>query len=508
MKVKHTLVALALVAVLGGLLYFLMRQPEKPAEDAIPREDLFTFTPDQVAEFTIEAPAQPAATFRRLPDAAAPAPDTATPPAEGEPTEPKPEPRWEIVEPAGIAADSAQIQMFLEEIDAMQGSLLEVDGAPAWSEYGLDAPEKSYRFKLKDGKEAQFAIGKQNPGEYARYSRRDNAPPVVLIDNVDNKALIEKTLFDLRDKRILPVDITSQASRLELRFNFGGAAASAEELAKARELGLPTRSPLIVMTRDAGSGNWLLDEPRVRTDYGATGYLISTLAGGQMRSVEQETASGLAQFGLERPEIRAEVTTPAGKQSLLVGKQGTEGQEQFFYAKNSVWPHVFTILRTAYDQLNQDKEAYRNRFLFDFTTTNAKRLAIKTQSAEHVFALRGEEWFMAGSPERKMEQFQVDNFLNSIHSLRVAYYPSDAPNRFAAYGLNEPWMQIRVTFGENNQEETILFARRNNKFYAARQGEDSVYELSPNEPENLETKLKELITPQEPASAPPAPATQ
>ena len=48
--------------------------------------------------------------------------------------------------------------------------------------------------------------------------------------------------------------------------------------------------------------------------------------------------------------------------------------------------------------------------------------------------------------------------------------------------------------GERNQEETIVFGRASGKFYAARQGEPSVYEMSPNEPDNLETKLKDLAS--------------
>jgi len=61
------------------------------------------------------------------------------------------------------------------------------------------------------------------------------------------------------------------------------------------------------------------------------------------------------------------------------------------------------------------------------------------------------------------------------------------------------------TFGEKNQEETIFYARKDKKFYAARQGEPSVYELSPNEPDNLEAKLKELTEPPVP-EPPPAPS--
>ena len=53
-------------------------------------------------------------------------------------------------------------------------------------------------------------------------------------------------------------------------------------------------------------------------------------------------------------------------------------------------------------------------------------------------------------------------------------------------------MTVKVITGKDNREETILFGRKNDHFYAARQGEVSVYEMSPDEPKNIESRLKEL----------------
>jgi hypothetical protein len=499
MKIKHTILALVILLVLGGAFYYLNQQPERPDPNAIPKEKLFSFTADQVEEFAIEIPPQPPASFRRV---ASTEPPPAAPPA-GESSEP-PAPPWEIVTPEGIAADSSLIQSFVEELPNLQTTPLAGEtAAPVWSEYGLDQPQRVMRVKLKDGKEVALSVGKENPSGYARYGRRDDTAPVLLLDTTDNKSLLEKTLFDLRDKRILPLDF-NQATRLEIRFRFGEQQASAEELGRARELGLPTKPARIVVTKQP-NGNWQLDVPRLRTDHGNTNYLITMLTGAIMKSIEEEKASSLAKYGLNTPQIRVDITTPQGISSLLVGNMKKEGDQEFFYAKNSTWPHVFTILRTAYDQINQDLDAYRNRYLFDFETSNAKRLEVVGPTGEFIFGRRGEEWFKAGSPETKMAERKVENFLNDVHSLRISSYTSDEPNRFAAYGLNNPWMRIKITFGDQNQEEIILFSRRNNKFYAARQGEPSVYELSPTEPENLESKLSELTTDAPAAGAAPSP---
>ena len=67
-----------------------------------------------------------------------------------------------------------------------------------------------------------------------------------------------------------------------------------------------------------------------------------------------------------------------------------------------------------------------------------------------------------------------------------------AREALADYGLDKPWMKVKVTFSESNKEETILFGQKNKKFYAGRADSPSVFELAPIEPEELEKKLKDL----------------
>ncbi|HWP84426.1 MAG TPA: hypothetical protein VNN17_04515, partial [Terriglobia bacterium] len=149
MNVKHTLVAFLILLALGGAFYYLNRLPEKPDEKAIPKEDLFSFKAEDVEEFTLEEAGKPPATFRRR-SAAAPGSGAA---GSGQSQQ------WEITAPPGIAADSAQIQSFIEEIAGMQGTPVAVADPIQWSEYGFEPPARTYRFRLKNGKAFTFSIG-------------------------------------------------------------------------------------------------------------------------------------------------------------------------------------------------------------------------------------------------------------------------------------------------------------------------------------------------------------
>jgi hypothetical protein len=220
---------------------------------------------------------------------------------------------------------------------------------------------------------------------------------------------------------------------------------------------------------------------------------VTTLSGAVMSAIEEETPAAIGRYGLNQPAIRLTVKLADGKSAnLWVGNKA--GDEAAYYAQNSVWPQVFKINQYTFDQFNQQLDNYRNRTLFDFQTANARRVEILWSGGEMRLDKRGEEWFRTGTPEAKVETAKVETFLNGAIALRVQQFTTDRTGQLGQYGLSEPWMRVKITFGEDNKEETVVFARKDNRFYAARDGEPSVYEMSPEEPDNLEPKVRDLTS--------------
>ena len=86
----------------------------------------------------------------------------------------------------------------------------------------------------------------------------------------------------------------------------------------------------------------------------------------------------------------------------------------------------------------------------------------------------------------------MEVFLNTVHALRIMNYTTDQAGRSASYGLAKPWVKIKVTFGDNNREETVLLGQQDKRLYGARQGEPAVYEFSAGEIESVQSKLQDL----------------
>jgi hypothetical protein len=452
------------------VFYYLEQQPEPPSAEEAAKQKVFAFDAGQVEEFTVESLNEPAFTVRR---AAAGQPSESAGEASAQPAATG----WQITAPAEIAPDNSEIDSFVSEIPNLQSTPVEGDAPLAPSEYGLDTPQKTIRFKLRGGQTLALSIGNQNITSTSKYGKLDSSPNVFLIETA-SAGVLDKTLFNLRDKRAIPLAV-DQAQQIEVEFNY-------KDGARAGQKGR------LALTKQQ-DGNWHLTDPAVRTDFSSSNYFVTALSGAVMSAVEEEAPAAIGRYGLSQPAIRLTVKLADGKSAnLWVGNKA--GDEAAYYAQNSVWPQVFKINQYTFDQFNQQLDNYRNRTLFDFQTANARRVEILWSGGEMRLDKRGEEWFRTGTPEAKVDTAKVETFLNGTIALRVQQFTTDRPGQLAQYGLNSPWMRVKVTFGEDNKEETIVFARHDNRFYAARQGEPSVYEMSPEEPDNLEPKVRDLTS--------------
>ncbi len=284
MKILHTFVALGILLLLGGVLYYLDKNPPENASEAIPEEKLFSFQADQVEEFSIEMPNEPILTSRRLPDGEA----SQTEAEVEESPATADQPQWEFLSPEGVAADSMLIQYFVESLPDLDYTPVTEEAPASLADYGLDEPQKIFSIKLKQGETVTLSVGGENPSGYAKYGMLSASPGVFLLDSLGSPAL-EKTLFDLRDKRALPIDM-DRAQRLEM----------------------DNKTGKFVMTK-LPNNNWELTQPSVRTDYASANYFVIRLIGALMKTVEEEAASSLARYGLNRPQAGLQVTLPDGQ---------------------------------------------------------------------------------------------------------------------------------------------------------------------------------------------------
>jgi len=397
-------------------------------------------------------------------------------PAEGEAIQCRREgDEWKIVAPRELAVDSSAVSSWLSSFTDLPSEDL-VDEQPAsLADYGLDPPSDVIEASLANGSNSlTLNIGAETPTGNSFYIRAGDDPRVFKLAGYRKTSLL-KSLFDLRDRTILPVD---PAKITGLRISGASSPVNFE------------KTP---------AGDWqLVLPPAVRTDkFGVEG-LIRSLENAQMQSVVSEEARNLARYGLVRPALRIRTTQEGDNVELWIGKKSEE--TRYFAMQRGKGP-VFTVFDTFVNQFKKPASDFRNRDLFDFSSFNASRLEIQTSDRQLVLEKKEEEWQMTSGGEGVAESSQVSELLGNLHALRAEEFVTDRPGPLSPYGLDSPQITVRVEWGDG-QQESVSLTRSGAKAYAKRGDSATVCEISSSSLEKVEESLEKLSSSEEAKSPP------
>ena len=307
-------------------------------------------------------------------------------------------------------------------------------------------------------------LGDQTPTSSGVYAQIAGNPRVVSLPSYD-KSSLEKTLFDLRDKRAVTLD-TDQISRIE-----------AESKDKRYTL---EKNP---------DGVWdLVLPPPVRADRYSVDGLVSQLRTVTMQAVVAEDKKDLSSYGFQSPTLRVALKAPNGTQTLVLGKKDGERYD----AMNSALEPIFTVENSFLNQFQKDPADFRDKDLFSFSTFDVKHLEADTPKGHWAFEQQNNKWKETAPKAKDVPSDKVETLINSIHGLRADSFPKASTGDLAAFGLNKPAYSFKVQFGDKKQTETVQAAKVSGKVYARRDTDPLPSELAPTALDGVEKALGEL----------------
>src|SRR3954468_19131464 len=106
---------------------------------------------------------------------------------------------WKLTEPVQADADGTVIDAMVSAIGDLKQKTEIGDGDA--KQYGFDPPRIAATVKLDDGKEQSLEVGETNPFDNTIYVRKGGEKTIRVADGWA-KSSFEKTLVDLRDKRV------------------------------------------------------------------------------------------------------------------------------------------------------------------------------------------------------------------------------------------------------------------------------------------------------------------
>jgi hypothetical protein len=442
MKFRGLLVAVAVLAVLGGLV--LWSNKKKAAADAKPPADaspkLLSIPDDQFKQIKIAKTGGDTTVLTR---------------GDGN--------KWQITQPKPLPADQDAVGSLVSTLSSLSTDRLIEDKASDLAQYGLTKPTMEVTVTKKDGKTESVLLGDDTPTGGGEFAMKQGDPRVFTVASFV-KTSVDKSYKDLRDKRLLTFDSD-----------------------KLTRVGLQSKGPEIEFGKN-NQNDWQILKPKpLRADGSQVEDLIRKLKDAKMDTTvsEDDAKKAAAGFASGRRVAVATVTDSSGNQQLEVRQAGTD-TDKTYYAKSSVVEGFYKVPNDLGDALNKGVDDFRNKKLFDFAWSDPTKIQIGTA----VYQKSGDKWTRDG---KTMDSTSIQNLIDKLRDLAAIKFQDTAGGAVA--------LEATVTSNDGKRVEKVIINKQGDQYLAKRENEPSIYVLDSKAAEDL---IKAAADVKEAAPAKPA----
>ena len=354
---------------------------------------------------------------------------------------------WQITEPRKLPADQNTVSTMVSTLSSLQSERVVEDKASDLNAYGLAQPALEVDLTEKDNKNQKLLIGDDTPTGGSVYAMLTGDPRVFTIGSY-NKTSFDKSVNDLRDKRLLTV-AADKITRLDLVRN----------------------NQTIEFGRD--KDEWQILKPKpLRADTFEVGSLVQKLTEARMDvsgsdASAKDAASG---FAHGTPVAVAKVTDLAGTQELQVRKD-----KDTYYARSSAVEGVYKVDSSLGQAMDKGLDDFRNKKIFDFGFSDPDKIEMHNGSKTVFLSRTGADWWSNG---KKMDAISVQDFVSALRDLSA--------NKLVDSGFTSPAVEVIVSSDGGKKVEKVSIAKSGNSCIAKREGDPTLYQLDANAIDSLQ----------------------
>ena len=362
---------------------------------------------------------------------------------------------WTLALPAQVAgaeADEATVSAILDRLDSLR-SKNTLDGMDAKAA-GLDTPKLAVTVGEEGGKESTLLLGADNTFNQTTYAQKKGEAAIQAIATAD-KAPFEKTVFDLRDKRVAHLDPGAEVRKIEVS---------------------GTQAPY---TLEKDGADWkLAGAAGGKADAAAAANIARAVSELKATGIAAETADAarLAGLGLAPAKITARLTlaTPGGKDALRTVLLGQPAQAQgsikvTTVAKRDDSPTVFEVDSQIIRDLDKPLFDLQDKSVLAFDREQVRRIEVAAPGAQTISVARSkgpppdggvaEETFEVLAPTKgPANKWKMSGLLFALSGMKAAAMavavPATAKGK-AALGLDKP--RTVTLFGEGDKVLARIF---------------------------------------------------
>ena len=418
---------------------------------------VFKFSPAEVATLHLQVAGQPKIRCERQ--------VASNPDVTGELSE------WEMIRPVKVKADVRVVEEIVSALDSLKVAVFEVDGEYDPATYGLAQPKITIALQsTADDQIRELQIGSDagTPGRI--YVARSDHRAVYEV-NKEIYTQLNRTVFDLRDKRVIDFQRTA-THRFALR-----------------------QGDSEVVCQKNVDGEWEITEPvRLKADEKAVDDLLFGVDALRVVAFVDDQPTRLQPYGLDSPSIEASFIVPNSEPAvLLVGKMKGDN----IYVKAQDAASVFLVKNELLNLVGMRVADLRNKQILDFDSDAAAKIVLKHGNVNLTCQKQGTNWRLTHPVQEQAANGAVRGIIQQVNRLTVEAFLAVSPS-ITTTGLDVPEIRLVVTLKDRTEHRLEIGKLADDEHYYGRlqKAPDTIFLIKKETADNLKKTADDLrVTP-------------
>jgi Domain of unknown function (DUF4340) len=465
MKLRTTLIAAVVLAVLGAYAYFFeYKKAEEEKKKEEEEKKVFSIDWDKIKGLKITN-AHGTFVVEKLPREA----------EEGEPAGAGAA-QWRILEPLKTDAEDSAIDGLVNTLKGAKVEQVVTESAENLEPFGLKEPKIKVSVLVEEGGQAPspLLLGAKSPVGYNSYAMLEGQDKVLLLSTNLNPQF-DKDLYALRHKKLFAFKRDDVEGLRILRSD----------------------EPEVEFVKKGD--RWEIVRPlRARAADSEVEKILNELTNLKAESFEDQESKGLAGYGLETPIWKIEVVLRPDQTlaTLLLGSIHEKEGKGYIYAKRGERPTVVSLRSDLVKTLDRNPEELREKRVMPFKTWEVKKAELNWQGQKVTLEKEeGQKWRITAPLEARADDGRMSGFLSVLSRLEAEGF-LEKPKQtegLAEYGLTDPLARVALyrekkgAVEEEGQEEglpllgVLLLGKGKedgHAYYATVEGEDVLCRVS------------------------------
>ena len=377
---------------------------------------------------------------------------------------------WNITQPINLEVDKniidSQISVFLNsKIKRIIGQVDE----NKLKNYGLGSSNIELHIETFNGLKINYEIGDESAtkGDLFVFDKDSNS---VILSSNELKVQTQKTLFELRDKKIIHFD-KSNVNQISI---------------------ITEDDSIIIKNEDKINQLWKITSHDLNGDNSQIDNYLSSLnrytAVDFIDNPEKNEKSYLKNSQIS---IVLNLEPNRNSKTLTIGESKISNSDTVHYGFESGKSNIFLISNNDKKSLMKDSFYFQDKKLVDYDENNINEINIMGAYQLSVMNEDSLGWYISSDSTIKLDKVDMNRLFSAINGIQAVELVKSKNQD--SFGINEPFIEVLFNDSENNKKGFIIGNSDNNlNRYVKSNAANKIYKATNNSIERLTNLINEF----------------